>query len=311
MNKALLPLLLCCFIFPASGKDAGWQWYNEKINPKEKENKPVPAAPRQEPDIMQKLAALQTATKRALYEAILYPGVDNFVKYFRLQNYWTQQAGLFTMSAKKAMLAHPELDYNLQYSHYNGTVRNQLAADQAQQRQAIAKLAEHYGIMFFYRGQDPIDGQLAQVINGFRDTYGLSVIPVSVDGVINPLLPDSRTDQGQAQRLGVKYFPAMMLFNRRTDSILFTLLENGHEPKNIGFQLFDTRQLGSQSIQCLRFTEECRIGFINHHSVCSNVICGRRHVRIIIRTASGKAQQQKAGAQNLKDILYSHIYLIN
>ena len=37
MNKALLPLLLCCFIFPASGKDAGWQWYNEKINPKEKE----------------------------------------------------------------------------------------------------------------------------------------------------------------------------------------------------------------------------------------------------------------------------------
>lgn len=47
------------------------------------------------------------------------------------------------------MLAHPELDYNLQYSHYNGTVRNQLAADQAQQRQAIAKLTEHYGIMFF------------------------------------------------------------------------------------------------------------------------------------------------------------------
>ena len=199
MNKALLPLLLCCFIFPASGKDAGWQWYNEKINPKEKENKPVPAAPRQEPDIMQKLAALQTATKRALYEAILYPGVDNFVKYFRLQNYWTQQAGLFTMSARKAMLAHPELE--------------------AQQRQAIAKLAEHYGIMFFYRGQDPIDGQLAQVINGFRDTYGLSVIPVSVDGVINPLLPDSRTDQGQAQRLGVKYFPAMMLVDPKQGSV--------------------------------------------------------------------------------------------
>ncbi|MDV2041187.1 conjugal transfer protein TraF [Escherichia coli] len=134
MNKALLPLLLCCFIFPASGKDAGWQWYNEKINPKEKENKPVPAAPRQEPDIMQ-------------------------------------------------------------------------------------KLAEHYGIMFFYRGQDPIDGQLAQVINGFRDTYGLSVIPVSVDGVINPLLPDSRTDQGQAQRLGVKYFPAMMLVDPKQGSV--------------------------------------------------------------------------------------------
>lgn len=165
---------LLCGPLVAYGKDAGWQWYNEKVSPQETENKP--AVPRQEPDIMQKLATLQAATKRALYEAILYPGVDNFVKYFRLQNYWTQQAGLFSMSAKKAMLAHPELDYNLQYSHYNGTVRNQLAADQTQQRQAISKLAEHYGIMFFYRGQDPIDGQLAQVINGFRATYGLSVI---------------------------------------------------------------------------------------------------------------------------------------
>ncbi|MHD0335549.1 type-F conjugative transfer system pilin assembly protein TraF (plasmid) [Escherichia coli] len=222
MNKALLPLLLCCFIFfRRQGKMQAGSGITRKINPKEKKkNKPVPAAPRQEPDIMQKLAALQTATKRALYEAILYPGVDNFVKYFRLQNYWTQQAGLFTMSAKKkAMLAHPELDYNLQYSHYNGTVRNQLAADQAQQRQAIARLAEHYGIMFFTGGQEPIDGQLAQVINGFRDTYGLSVIPVSVDGVINPLLPDSRTDQGQAQRLGVKYFPAMMLVDPKQGSV--------------------------------------------------------------------------------------------
>lgn len=92
-----------------------------------------------------------------------------------------------------------------------------------QQKDAIAQI----GIMqnravqanLAYRGQDPIDGQLAQVINGFRDTYGLSVIPVSVDGVINPLLPDSRTDQGQAQRLGVKYFPAMMLVDPKQGSV--------------------------------------------------------------------------------------------
>lgn len=144
---------------------------------------------------MQKLAALQTATKRALYEAILYPGVDNFVKYFRLQNYWTQQAGLFTMSAKRP--CWHILNWTITCSTAITTARYGTSWRQtAQQRQAIAKLAEHYGIMFL-PGQDPIDGQLAQVINGFRDTYGLSVIPVSVDGVINPLLPDSRTDQGR------------------------------------------------------------------------------------------------------------------
>ncbi|EME5117591.1 type-F conjugative transfer system pilin assembly protein TraF [Salmonella enterica] len=210
---------LLCGPLVAYGKDAGWQWYNEPAKSPAPETTEKPAQIRQETDIMQKLATLQAATKRALYEAILYPGTENFVKYFRLQNYWTQQAGLFTMSAKKAMLAHPELDYNLQYSHYNGTVRNQLAADQAEQRKAISQLAERYGIMFFYRGQDPIDGQLAQVINGFRTTYGLSVIPVSVDGVINPMLPDTRPDRGQAQRLGVKYFPAMMLVDPKQGSV--------------------------------------------------------------------------------------------
>lgn len=66
--------------------------------------------------------------------------------------------------------------------------------------------------MFFYRGREAIDGQLVRVIKNFRETYGLSVIPVSVDGVINPMLPDSRTDQA-AEQLGVKFFPAMMLVN--------------------------------------------------------------------------------------------------
>ncbi|EFS5057069.1 type-F conjugative transfer system pilin assembly protein TraF [Citrobacter meridianamericanus] len=210
---------LLCGHPTAHGKDAGWQWYNDPVRLPDTKAPEKPAQVRQEPDIMDKLATLQAATKRALYEAILYPGTDNFVKYFRLQNYWTQQAGLFSMSAKKAMLEYPELDYNLQYSHYNGTVRNQLATDQAQQRQAISQMAEHYGIMFFYRGQEPIDGQLAQVINSFRETYRLSVIPVSVDGVINPMLPDTRVDQGQAQQLGIRFFPAMMLVDPKKGTV--------------------------------------------------------------------------------------------
>ncbi|MDW9200302.1 conjugal transfer protein TraF [Escherichia coli] len=145
---------------------------------------------------MQKLAALQTATKRALYEAILYPGVDNFVKYFRLQNYWTQQAGLFTMSAKRP--CWHILNWTITCSTAITTARYGTSWQQTR-RSSDRRLPDWQSItaLCFYRGQDPIDGQLAQVINGFRDTYGLSVIPVSVDGVINPLLPDSRTDQGR------------------------------------------------------------------------------------------------------------------
>ncbi|KTJ39413.1 conjugal transfer protein TraF [Klebsiella aerogenes] len=214
----LLPVVLGCAVMSAWGKDAGWQWYNEPLKTTDPDPQPTPQPP-QQMDILQKQAALQQATKKALAEAIMYPSVPAFVKYFRLQNYWTQQAGLFSMSAKKAFLEHPELDYNLQFSHYNGTVKNQLAADYAEQRKAISVIAQHFGVMFFYRGREPIDGQLVQVLSNFRETYGLSVISVSVDGVVNPLLPDSRVDQGQAERLGVKYFPAMMLVDPKSGQV--------------------------------------------------------------------------------------------
>lgn len=137
IHAAMLAGCLCCALMPAWAKDAGWQWYNEKLKTGAGYAARAQAPPARM-DIMAKLAELQSATKRSLYEAILYPSSDNFVKYFRLQNYWTQQAGLFSMSAKKAMLENPELDYNLQYSHYNGTVKNQLAADYAEQRKAIS-----------------------------------------------------------------------------------------------------------------------------------------------------------------------------
>lgn len=212
----MVMLLSSCVVF---ANDAGWQWYNDPIKELPPEEKKIAPAPPPPMDIMEKLATLQEQTKRARAEAIMYPSVPNFVKYFQMQNYWTQQAGLFSMSAKKAMLEHPELDYNLQYSHYNGTVKNQLSADYAEQRKAIETLSQHYGVMFFYRGKEPIDGQLAQVIKNFRDTYKLSVIPVTVDGVISPLLADSRYNQGQAEQMGIKYFPAMMLIDPKRGSV--------------------------------------------------------------------------------------------
>jgi len=216
MFRALI--LACGLVFSVASwaVDEGWQWYHEPLPDETAEPVPAPPAP---PDILDQVKTLQTATKRAMYEAILHPGVENFTRYFQLQNYWTQQAGLFSMSAKAAMLAHPEQDYNLQHSHYNGTVKNQLAMEAADQAGAIKSLSARYGILLFYRGRNTIDGQLAEVVSHFRETYHLSVIPVTLDGVVSPALPDSRHDQGQAKQLGVRYFPALVLVDPKAGSV--------------------------------------------------------------------------------------------
>ena len=129
----------------------------------------------------------------------------------RWQNFWTERAGKFSQSAKSAMLKYPELDYNLKYSHYNGTVKEQLSMDKQKEQAAIAKLASQYGIFFFYRGQMPLDNLAGSIIANFAKDNNISIIPVSVDGVLNPALPTSRLDSGQRQRMGIKFFPAIFL----------------------------------------------------------------------------------------------------
>ncbi|QLK63901.1 type-F conjugative transfer system pilin assembly protein TraF (plasmid) [Enterobacteriaceae bacterium Kacie_13] len=223
MSRALMltSLLLCGAAHAAPLSDAsyespGWHWYNEPEDEEVVEAKPTPSSPALSPS--EQKARLQQATKEALDTAILYPTPQHFKRYMTLQNFWTTKAGEFSQSAKQAMLMYPELDYNLQFSHYNGTVPAQLQEDQQKQKAAIARLTADHGLFFFYRGKAPRDALLAGVVKRFCDEHGLSLIAVSVDGTFSPALPQSRRDTGQAQKMGIRHFPALFLVNPTDES---------------------------------------------------------------------------------------------
>ncbi len=59
IHAAMLAGCLCCALMPAFAKDAGWQWYNEKLKPRDEERKAAPAAPPPQMDILEKLATLR------------------------------------------------------------------------------------------------------------------------------------------------------------------------------------------------------------------------------------------------------------
>ncbi|MBF7982109.1 MULTISPECIES: type-F conjugative transfer system pilin assembly protein TraF [Rahnella] len=222
MRRALclLPLLLTVTSVhgdqPALNDSVGWHWYNEPQEEDEPELTTPAPAPAMTPS--EQKAQLQQATKAALDTAILYPTPQNFKRYMTLQNFWTGKAGEFSQSAKQAMLMYPELDYNLKFSHYNGTVPAQLQADKAKAKDAIARLTTDHGLFFFYRGKEPRDSLLASLVKDFCAENGISLMAISVDGAISPTLPQSRTDTGQAQRMGIRYFPALFLVNPRDES---------------------------------------------------------------------------------------------
>lgn len=223
MNRSLtLMCLLLCGLSAQAATDArpadaaGWHWYNDPQD--DNDEVPPPAAPTQSLTPSEQKAVLQKATKAALDTAILYPTPQNFKRYMTLQRFWTDKASEFTQSGKQALLMYPELDYNLQYSHYNGTVKQQLAEDKKKEDRAIGELSAKYGVFFFYRGQEMQDAQLALVIKDFAKDRHIALVPVSVDGVLNPLFPNSRIDRGQSQKMGISHFPALFLVNPTDES---------------------------------------------------------------------------------------------
>jgi conjugal transfer pilus assembly protein TraF len=224
---SLLCLLLCAqavaeeIVTPAN-PFTGWHWYNE---PKKKPAAPKPAPqeppPPAVPDLS-KMSAVEQAkvlrgyTMEALNRAILYPTAENTATYLRWQKFWTDRGSMFSQSFAAAQLRHPDLDYNLEYPHYNSMAPYVQTRDQQQRQSAIAELAQEYGLFYFYRGSDPIDVQMAGVVADFAKLNHISLIPVTIDGQVAPSVPESRQDSGQSQAMNVSAFPALFLVAPKT-----------------------------------------------------------------------------------------------
>ena len=80
----------------------------------------------------------------------------------------------------------------------------------------MQKVAQTQGLLFFYRAKNPYDQREIPIVLVFCRKFNFSLIPIRVDGEVSPELRDSRVDRGQAQALGVRYFPALLLVNPKT-----------------------------------------------------------------------------------------------
>lgn len=221
MKRILMVLAVLC-VLPAQAAEVispadpftGWHWYNE---PKKKADPPAPRpAPPVAPGLSrlspsEQAAVLKRITQESLNRAILYPSSENTATFLRWQKFWTDRASMFSQSFAVAQLQHPDLDYNLEHSHYNSTVPLQQAREQQERTEAVAQLAGRYGLFYFYRGGEPIDAQMAGVVADFARTRNIALIPVSVDGQVSPSVPQSRQDAGQSARMGISHFPALFL----------------------------------------------------------------------------------------------------
>ena len=199
----------------------GWLWYNKpvkevRIKVHKLRVQSLPSRQVQTLTASQQMSSLRHATKEALDKAILYPSEQHTLEYLRLQRFLTEKASDFTTTWQKTLLDHPELDYGVSHPMQSLGRQVMLAKENDQETQAIHEMAKHYGLFFFYRGKNKLDQALSSSIMAFAQDNHIALIPVTVDSRALSSMPDTRVDHGQAKRLGIKFFPALILVNPKT-----------------------------------------------------------------------------------------------
>lgn len=207
-------LLTLCISAPAIANDAiGWHWYNE-IYPEDKHE--TADKTKKEKSASLQMQILRQAVREAKAKAILYPTEENMRMYLILQNLVMEKASVFTHVWKKTLLDYPELDYSIAQPTQNNAQHILYSEARKKEAAAIKYFSQKYGMLFFYRGNDPMDKELAPTIEAFSRENNLSLIPVSMDGKKLEVFKINHTNLGQAEKLGIKYFPAFILVDPKS-----------------------------------------------------------------------------------------------
>ena len=197
----------------------GWHWYNEPHDDKKQRHKTDPLIRLfQQLTPLQQLKLLQMATDNLRARAVLSGRVSDITAYKKAQDFWVSRATRFTVGWEYMLLAHPELNYSLSYSHENALAPIMQRDKHVRENQAVLALARTNGLLFFYRGKNKGDQFFSEIVSHYAKRYHLSLIPISVDGGLSPVLKNSRQKKGmkKAKALGVYYFPALVLVNPAT-----------------------------------------------------------------------------------------------
>lgn len=200
-------------------KPAGFLWYNiEHAKKKVQKVKPKGISFNQL-SFTDRDAVLRFYTMEALHKARYTKKVEDMRHFLSLQHYWLEESTRFKALFQKTMLAHPEYDYAVTHPTSNLGAKITDEVREAKRVEVISSLSKSHGLLFFYRGKSPYDLKQIPIIADFCRRFHLSLIPVSVDGALSPELLHSRIDNGQANRLGVRFFPAVLLVNPQNQFI--------------------------------------------------------------------------------------------
>lgn len=147
------------------------------------------------------------------HRAILEPTPENVQSYMQAQAAMVRQAGLFTEAWQRVLFATPSLDANV--DRPLSQLGSNLYQDQldVERDAAFEAATTELALMFVYEGGGEclVCETQGAVLRQLVDQYGVTILPVTRDGIMLDMFPESQTDQGQIANLGLADTPSPFL----------------------------------------------------------------------------------------------------
>ncbi len=203
-------------------KERGWFWYEPIPDPpaKNKAKESAARAPAVLDDPQAALKAYQKKLEDARALAVMAPTQENVRAYMQLQHETMERAGTFADAWRRVVWSSPELDTTLRNPVSQVAMETQRKIKRLDRNQAIGMVAKTDGLFFFFKESCPYCHTQAPILRNFAARYGVSVVPISMDGGMLPDFPNARPDVGWAQELGVTATPALFMVNPRTRQVV-------------------------------------------------------------------------------------------
>lgn len=210
---------------PWTPEDRGFNWYPPDSPPPSTQSAP------QVPDktsVPVSIYEMRTGDdvgkelKRLRDVAIFNPTENNIYAYFKAQLWMFNNASRFADATKRVMWRHPDIDLSVTRTNVSGALIGERQRKEVANTLLIKQLAQNYGLVFFFRSDCPYCHDQADVLTLYRQTYGMDILPITMDGRPIPQFADSRPDNGISMLLsngrGIPTVPALFLVQKRSNA---------------------------------------------------------------------------------------------
>jgi conjugal transfer pilus assembly protein TraF len=205
----------------------GWFWYRDPPVESAEEEKSKTESDNEEKqttrpatDPLDQLEQIQETIARAEARAVLQPTAENITEYLRLNQWQLDQSSLFSDVWRRVVWQTPELDYSLRRPVTNLAVHAYQDQRNTDRTKAVTAVAATHGLFFFFKGSCPYCHAFGPVLKRFSETYGIEILPVSLDGGTLPEFPHPKTDTRVASELGVSTVPSLFLVDPRKRNVI-------------------------------------------------------------------------------------------